>query len=227
MGKIVTIVPAYNEEPRIAAVLDVLTTVDYLSEIIVVNDGSKDGTGIVAGEYDVRLLEHEENLGKGAALQTGIDHSSGADYFLFLDADLIGLSRDHLDQLLEPLLGRGGISMSIGVFQEGPPLVRFAQNMFPVLNGQRALKESLVKRLPDLSWSRFGVEILLNRCCEAMDENIEWVPLKNISHWIKEKKDGWGPGLRHRLKMYRECIVCQLTCKKKLEIFFGEEHQKP
>ncbi len=225
MGKIFAIVPAYNEEPRIAAVLDVLTRVEYLSEIIVVNDGSKDQTGVVAGEYDVRLLEHEENRGKGAALQTGIDHSSGAEYFLFLDADLIGLSRDHLDQLLGPLFGRDQISMSIGVFQEGPFLVRFAQNLTPVLNGQRALKKSLVKKLPDLSWSRFGVEILLNRCCEAMDEKIEWVPLKNISHWIKEKKDGFGPGLRHRLKMYRECLRCQLACKKKLEAFFGEELQ--
>lgn len=226
MEKIVAIVPAFNEEPRISVVLDVLTGIEYIADIIVVNDGSEDDTGEVARGYDVRLIEHEENLGKGAALQTGINNSDGADVFLFLDADLIGLKEKHVDQLLQPLINGDDASMSIGVFRGGTLAVDLAQNLFPVLNGQRALRRDLIEKLPDLSWSRFGVEILLNRYCELMGEPIEWVTLKNISHWTKEQKDGFTRGFKHRMKMYKECMRCQLTYKKILKPVLPEGTEK-
>jgi glycosyltransferase involved in cell wall biosynthesis len=90
--------PAYNEEDNIRATisrtLDVVEGSPYVNdfEIIVVNDGSRDGTGDIAREIAhednrVRVIDHPKNLGYGQALKTGIAAAS-MDYIFFTDADL-------------------------------------------------------------------------------------------------------------------------------------------
>jgi glycosyltransferase involved in cell wall biosynthesis len=80
------IVPAFNEERGLPAVLDELMRVCPESEIIVVNDGSRDGTERVARGFPVVLVSHPSNRGYGAALKTGIVHAKH-DFVVFFDAD--------------------------------------------------------------------------------------------------------------------------------------------
>ena len=90
--KISIVVPAYNEEAFIGALLDKLLRVDTESvgfdkEIVVVNDGSRDRTAeIVATKPGIRLI-NQENCGKGAAVQRGVREASGT-FVLVQDADL-------------------------------------------------------------------------------------------------------------------------------------------
>ena len=59
------IIPSYNEEHGIEVVLSkILEIVDDTFEIIVVNDGSKDRTGEVAREFDIRVIDHDKNRGR-------------------------------------------------------------------------------------------------------------------------------------------------------------------
>jgi dolichyl-phosphate beta-glucosyltransferase len=90
------ILPAYNERARIAATLDKIlahaTGRDWNLEILVVNDGSSDGTAKIVREYAskhaaVRLLENPGNRGKGYSVRNGMLHARG-DILLFSDADL-------------------------------------------------------------------------------------------------------------------------------------------
>ncbi len=91
------IIPAYNEGERIPTSLEkVLSYVTRnfpgRAEIIVVNDGSTDGTADIVREYArrnraVRLIENPENRGKGYSVRNGMLHASG-DILLFSDADL-------------------------------------------------------------------------------------------------------------------------------------------
>lgn len=87
------VVPAYNEEAFIGTVLRAILDVDiekagFTKEIIVVNDGSKDGTeAVVRGFPQVRLVNQVPNQGRGAALRRGVLEATG-DYILFQDADL-------------------------------------------------------------------------------------------------------------------------------------------
>ena len=204
----VAIVPAYNEAPRIAAVLEVVVRCSFLDRVYVIDDGSSDGTGAVAQDFPVQVLVHERNLGKGAALQTGLDASlaEGAQRLVFLDADLLGLNEEHVMALLKPLGDPGAPRMTVGVFKGGRSHVDLAQHLTPILNGQRGLTGAMAKALPDLSWSRFGVEVLINLHARRKGLELLHVPLRNISHVTKEQKLGIARGFRYRLQMYQEAI---------------------
>ncbi|MFG3689058.1 glycosyltransferase family 2 protein [Micromonospora sp. NPDC047740] len=105
--KLSILMPVYNEEERIADALKQALAVDYPCEIelVVVDDGSRDGTAEVLGRVDdarLRVITHKRNAGKGAAIKTAVDNAEG-DYLVILDADLEYDPQD-IPRLLEPVL---------------------------------------------------------------------------------------------------------------------------
>lgn len=208
------LVPAYNEGPRLGKVLDLLASLPWLAKVVVVNDGSLDDTGQVARRYPVLLLEHAQNLGKGAALQTGLAHLRETDAVLFLDADLVGLKEEHLVALLEPLRQRPQPGMVVGTFRRGRWHVDLQQRWFTVLNGQRALARHFLDRLPDLSWSRYGVEVLLSTFAAHHAIPVAEAWLDGLTHVLKEEKFGPVRGFCLRLQMYREVLHAARVCRR-------------
>ncbi|HEY3008047.1 MAG TPA: glycosyltransferase family 2 protein [Micromonosporaceae bacterium] len=111
--KLSILMPVYNEEDRIAGALKQALAVDYPCEIelVVVDDGSRDGTADVLDRIDdprVRVVTHSRNAGKGAAVRTAVDSAEG-DYMVILDADLEYDPQD-IPKLLDPVLdGRAAV----------------------------------------------------------------------------------------------------------------------
>ncbi len=200
------LMPALNEEPRIGAVLESLCSYPQKKRIVVIDDGSTDGTGAAAAKFPIEVVQHPANMGKGAAIQTGIEHLGPTPYWVFLDADLIGLEHDHIDQLLEPLYRDRDMAMTVGMLVGAKPQVNMAQRWFGILNGQRGLAGHFVDSLPSLAWSRFGVEIFLSKYAQARRLPVRQPLLHGLTHYTKEEKLGFGPGVRSRMQMYRECI---------------------
>ncbi|WP_322801666.1 glycosyltransferase family 2 protein [Thermoflexus sp.] len=106
------IIPVYNERATIREILRQVRAVGLADEIIVVDDGSTDGTREILEEEarsgDIRVIYHERNMGKGAAVRTGIAHATG-DILLIQDADLEYDPRDY-PRLIRPILeGRASV----------------------------------------------------------------------------------------------------------------------
>lgn len=123
------IVPVFNERAFIATVLERIKQCGYLCQIVVVDDGSTDGTREVLRKIkDIILVEHDRNRGKGAAVRTALAYVTG-DIMLIQDADLEYDPRDY-HNLLGPILeGKADVVYGSRFAGSGPHRVLFFWHM--------------------------------------------------------------------------------------------------
>ncbi len=201
--RVTAVIPAYNEETRLPRVLEAVRGSSLVDEVIVVSDGSLDGTYEVARRFDgVRALQLPQNLGKGGAMHAGACQTDSP-VLVFLDADLIGLTSDHVDRLVEPVC-EGKADMTLGVFRGGRRATDLAQKLFPFVSGQRAIRRELFLAVPNVQYARFGVETQITRWAQRQRWRVQYVPLHGVTHPMKEEKLGRLRGTVARLRMYAD-----------------------
>ena len=155
MDRVAAIIPAFNEERTIGDVVGAVRRCPLVDDVIVVSDGSRDATGWAARQHGARVIELFENLGKGGAIAAGLGATS-AQFILLLDGDLVGLTTQHVEDLLRPVLA-GTAAVSIGRIKRD-----FIQALFPNFSGQRALRREVLEAIPHLENTGFGVEAVLS-----------------------------------------------------------------
>ena len=202
------VVPAYNEAGRISAVLRPVIASQWVDDVIVVDDGSDDGTAEEAAQFPVRVATLPENRGKAAALDHGVTLARN-DTLLFLDADLVGLTTEHVDRLIR-CYREMNLDMAVGVFSNGRRNTDIAQKINPYASGQRMLTRKQWERakqcVEEVSEVDFGIEIALSRLAAKEDWAKEYVKLDGVTHVLKEEKRGLKRGMIDRLKMYGHMI---------------------
>lgn len=194
------IVCAYNEEKTIASIIETLLKYTKLNEIIVVNDGSNDGTTNVLEKFEkhdkLKIIELPENKGKGYAMAEGIANARN-NLLVFVDADLTKFKIEYIQQLIQPLL-EGKANMVIGQPTENVMDYRF--NPFISLAGERALfREELFPLIEQMRETRFGVETLINLHYKANNMKTLYLRLWGLVHPIKIQKYPFAKSMREYL----------------------------
>ena len=219
--KVTIVVPVYNEVSTILTIIDSIQASpvwDYLeNEIIVVDDSSTDGTreklmGIENTNL-VKVLYHEINQGKGAALRTGFDNSTG-DVVLIQDADLEYDPQEY-HSLLDPILkGKADVVYGSRFLGIGPHRVLFFwhyvgnkwlttfSNVFTNINltdmetCYKVFKKEVIESLK-IKENRFGVEPEITAKVARGGWRIYEVGISYHGRdYSQGKKIGWKDGLR-------------------------------
>ena len=196
------IIPAYNEAERIGIVLQAVANHPLISEVIVIDDGSSDNTSELVREFkNIRLIQHEKNRGKSAAMATGIEASQG-DYICALDADLLGITQDSISRLIWPVLAKE-VEQTISLRSVISP---WRLIDFDMLSGERVFpKAFLATHLETLrELQGFGLEAFMDGLIVEQHIPVMSVFLPGVENTRKFGKYGWKSGARAYLQMFRE-----------------------
>jgi len=210
------VMPAYNEAETVEAALRRVRAVPLRVEIIVVNDASTDGTREILdalaqeGLVD-RVIHHEKNRGKGAAIRSGAAAATG-DALVVQDADLEYDPAD-LPALIQPISTGKADAVYGSRFQGGPHRVLYfwhyvgnrfltlLSNMFTNLNltdletCYKLVRMDLLKHLP-LSSNRFGFEVEITARLAQANARIWEMPISYSGRTYAEgKKITWRDGV--------------------------------
>jgi len=196
--KIFIVIPFHNEKKHIVEVLKSLGK--YKLPVVVVDDGSKDGSGsgIEKAKFkNVTLINHKINLGKGAAMKTGAEYSfsHGAEAIIFMDGDGQHKASD-IPQFKESLEG-GKVAAVFGTrnYKYGIPLLRFLGNKFAsfmlavlfkiyisdVLCGFKGITKGAYKKI---KWESVGYGVETEMVARIGKEKLSFseVPIEAIYH---------------------------------------------
>lgn len=218
------IVPAYNEERTIHLILDKVRDAQLhhgiAKEVIIVNDGSTDGTAQAMQQYmasnpamGIRFIEQPKNMGKGAAIHRGIKEATG-EYLIVQDADLEYDPADY-EQMMAPLL-RGSADVVFGSrflgshghrvlyywHSVGNRFLTTLSNMFTNINltdmetCYKAFRREVLQSF-ELQEDRFGIEPEMTAKIARGGWRIYEVGVGYAGRTYDEgKKIGWRDGIR-------------------------------
>ncbi|GAA3996910.1 glycosyltransferase family 2 protein [Deinococcus rubellus] len=206
---VAVVIPAFNEADTVAQVIR--AALELTPDVVVASDGSTDQTVEAARTAGARVIELPHNAGKGPALKAALQ-ATQAEYVIMLDADLVGLTRAHLDILLGPVLA-GQLGMSIGIFDGGGLITDLGNKLTPHLSGQRACLRAWLLTVPHLGEERWPEPAIT---AALKEQRVKWdyVELPNLKQVMKEKKRGFWKGARHRTRMYIDLFGFKRRKKK-------------
>ena len=212
------VIPAYNEEATLLAVVQRVLEVPYLHEIVIVNDCSRDKTGSISDELArmhscIKTAHHAVNRGKTEALKTGFQLTTGQ-IVIVQDADL-EYDPAEIPEVIEPILG-GHADIVYGsrflvrkaarvlyfyhyVANRG---LTFLSNIFTNINltdvetGYKAFRGEIIRNMI-ISSSGFGFEIEVTAKAAKLQCAMYEVPISYHGRtYAQGKKIGWRDGIR-------------------------------
>ena len=212
-GKILVVVPVYNEGDKIEDTIAGLKKIDLIDEIVIVNDGSTDNTKEVIEKLNVSIINLDKNYGKGYAMHYAIKKCE-YDYIAFVDGDL-GLTSVEMEKLIIPVIS-GEVDFSIAKFPDRSTMTnakggfgfvkRLAKRgvyfytkkeINTSLSGQRVYRREIMDFMEYVP-NRYGIEVAMT--IQALNGGFTFkeVPV-NMTHRYSQRTLN---GFKHRGKQF-------------------------
>jgi glycosyltransferase involved in cell wall biosynthesis len=190
---IACLIPAYNEVDRIGSVLDAVIGHPLFRHVIVIDDGSTDGTADVARRMGAQVLRTPGNLGKTKALLHGLARVTTS-HIALIDADLVGLTPDAITRLIDPVR-TGAAAATISLRGNAPRSWRLIG--IDYISGERVIPRALLAGQEDriAQLPRFGFEVFLNQLLIARRAPVAIVRWPTVASPSKAAKRGLLAGV--------------------------------
>lgn len=202
---VTAVIPVYNESRTIVGVVKTLLTLEYIEEIIVVDDGSTDKTADIIRNWPIKLISKSENQGKDLAVLAGAKVAR-SDWLLLLDGDLVGLRTKHINDLWYSLPEHRTV---LGILKPQGVIgwLFFIYRYFFTRTGLRLVRRSDILSIPRNNLGKYRLESILSSQANKDSWPVKKVVLSGITHVIKEKKVGLKWGMVLRAKMIFDIIT--------------------
>lgn len=193
------VMPARNEASTVADNVRAAAACRFVRRVVVVDDGSTDGTGDVARAAGATVVRRDSATGsKAHAMCMGVDATDAA-YVLFVDADCLSLRAEHLDAICEPVLA-GRAEMSLGTFDYG--WLNWLVLRCPPLSGERIVPRSIWAGVPQHKLDGYTIEVRLNEVICERRLRTSARTMRGVTHRTKRDKFGLRAGLAQTWRMY-------------------------
>ena len=206
---VTAIIPAYNEEQTIKDVIRPLVASSLVDEVFVISDGSTDRTKEVAEKAGARVHEIPRK-GKGGAMMYAVAQTD-SQIIAFFDADLVGLTEEHIETLLLPVINSGRM-MNVGIRDRGIFWTAISQHL-PLISGERAMNRRVFESVPPEFMCGFMVESALNYFCKLHKWRFGSVVMHGLTFRRKYQKVPIALAVVQYISMFWQVGIAMLTVR--------------
>lgn len=199
------IIPFYNEEDRILQVLEVVTQIKGISQIICIDDGSTDDSSdrILARWPQITLIRLPYNQGKAAAIRQGVNLATNEN-ILLMDADLQSINKEEVEKAIQAI-AQHNLDMLILRRINAPWFVKFDRGD-TLLSGERIVKRKDLIHILNQEVNHYQVELAINLYMQKHNRNVRWMPW-SATNTYKAKKIGLVKGYKKEFKMFTDIVM--------------------
>ncbi|MBI2475367.1 glycosyltransferase [Candidatus Uhrbacteria bacterium] len=206
---VTAIIPAFNEEQTIENVIRPLVASPLVDEVFVISDGSTDNTKEVAEKAGAKVLKIQRT-GKGGAMMYAVAQTNSP-IIAFFDADLVGLTEEHVETLLVPVIN-GGLMMNVGIRDRGIFWTAISRHL-PLISGERAMNRRVFESVPPEFIHGFMVESALNYFCKLHKWRFGSVVMHGLTFRRKYKKVPIPLAVVQYISMFWQVGIAMLTVR--------------
>lgn len=199
------LIPFYNEGERIFSVLEEVTQVPSIDQIICVDDGSNDTAYQEIKEKwpHLAVIRQDENGGKTAAIKRGLQEVRHP-YVLLMDADLQNVRWSELERIIDTIRHNPGVDMVILRRLYAEWFVKMNRGDV-LLSGERIMRRGDLEAVLELPIEGFQLEMAINEYMWENGKRVRWVPWSATNTYKMEKR-GRVEGFVHDCRMYADIL---------------------
>ena len=196
------LVPAWNEEATVGAVVQALRAAPSVDRVLVLDDSSADATKERAKAEGAEVFTHEPpNWGKGEIMRAGLELVRSP-FVGFFDADLLRFRPEHVEKMASFV--REGFDQVCGLRDYG--VLGAPSVLCPIITGERICWRELLDQVPWDCWEGYGVETGIGETARRLGMRTALVIMQGVRNRNKFSKAGWLLGLVRQTKMVGKIV---------------------